>query len=319
MDNAKIDKNNKLLEAKSLIETSKELLAKADANMQKCQAEISKAAANFDEVKRTFKNVTLKKTEDLLEKLGFEYITKDEAAGFELSIEGNKNKNFAVKNISSGRFTGFVLALLFALITVVAWIYFAAKKLNMDLTTLDTQKAMGSVEPMLKWVGTDVVPSVGGNVMVAAVLVGLSALIVGWIVYAIRISLKSSKNLRVAQSTLDQSTEYCMEQEVCQREMTEIDAHLWRATSEVKNLEIVLDERRSTLKRILHVEGAVEEEKEYHPSSKKVMRETEKIMQTMENLLETPITIDSKLNEESVQSLNVAKAVYEDYLNRIYA
>lgn len=320
MDNVKNNKKSRLIEATALIETSKELVAKADSEMEKCKTEISKAAANFDEVKSSFKNVTFKKTEALLEKLGFDYLSQEEADAFELSIADSNAKDFTIKNISSGRFTGFILALIFALLTVAGWIYFAAQKLNLnfDMKNLDVAKATQSVEPMLKWVATDAVPGAGGSMMFGAIIVGLSALIVGWIVYALRTSLKSSKNLRVAQTTLEQSTDYCMSQEECQREMKEVDAHLWEATAEVKNLETILNEQTSVLERIIHVEGIVDEEKEYHPSSKKVMRETEKIMRATENLLDTPITIDKKLNPESVQSLNIAKDVYAEYLSRIY-
>jgi len=48
------------------------------------------------------------------------------------------------------------------------------------------------------------------------------------------------------------------------------------------------------------------------------MRETEKIMRAAENLLETAITTERKLNFKSVQALNSARGVYAEYLSRIY-
>jgi len=48
------------------------------------------------------------------------------------------------------------------------------------------------------------------------------------------------------------------------------------------------------------------------------MRETEKIMRGIEKLLNTAITKNGKLNFQSVQALNNARAIYADYLARIY-
>ena len=303
-------KQNKLAEAEALIEASQELVQKVDSNIFECKIEVSEAAEAFDDAKRTFKNVTLKNADNLLEKVGFEYITYEEASAFELSIDGNENQDFSVETLSSGRFTGLILALLVALATVGAWIYLAMTKLKIDPNSINTETAISHVNPILEWIG--------GETSIGALILGFSALIMAWLVYALRINMKGTKNLRIAKDTFDKSTEYCMTQEDCQKEMKKVDAHLREATAGIGNLETILNEQTSILKRIIHVEGTYEDEKEYHPSSKKVMRETEKIMRASENLLETAITQDKKINFQSVQALHTAKDIYAEYLSRIY-
>jgi len=309
-----IKNKSSLAEAEALIEASQELVSKVDSEVNECKIGTSEAAEAFDAVKRTFKNTTLKNTDNLLEKVGFEYITYEEAEAFELSIDGNSEQNFSVKKLSSGRFTGLILAIFVALLTVGIWVYLAMKKLNIDPTSVNSETAMSHVNPILEWIGG----IAGGTTSIGALILGFSALTMAWLVYAVRISLKGKKNLRLAQDTFKQSNEYCMTQEESQREMKKVDNHLREATTEVENLEMILNEQSSVLKRIIHVEGVYEDEKEYHPSSKKVMRETEKIMRAAENLLETAITKEGKLNFQSVQALNSAKSIYAEFLSRIY-
>jgi hypothetical protein len=311
------NKKNKFTEAEALIVTSQDLVAKVDLDVAECKVGISEAAEEFDSAKKTFNNVTFKNAEDLLERIGFEYTTYTESDAFELSISESLKEKFSVDKLRSGKFTGFILAILVALATVGTWIYLATSKLGIDIGSLTVETATSHVNPVLTWIGGDIV-SADTNMIMGALILGFSALIMAWLVYALRTKLRASKNLRIAKDTFEKSNEYCLSQEECQREMKKVDGHLRAATVEIKNFEMILNEQSSVLKRILHVEGAYDDEKEYHPSSKKVMRETEKIMRAAESLLETAITTDRKLNFQSVQALNFAREVYSEYLSRIY-
>jgi len=312
-------KKKKMSEAQELIESSKELISKTNTEMEECKIGASKAAEAFDEAKRNFSNTTFKSAETLLEKLGFDYISYDEVEPFELSVDENSDEDFSVKDISSGKFTGFILALLAALVTVVGLVYLALSKLNItiDPKTLTPQTAMEQINPVLNWIGT-LGGHTGGNSMVGAILLGFSALIVAWLVYALRVNLKEKKNLHIAKEIHEKSKEYSINKEDSKKEMKRIDSHLRELTKEVSNFDTILNEKVATLKRVLHIEGAFDEDKEYHPSSRKAMRETEKIMQGIEHLLNTSVTKDGKLNFQSVQSLQNARAIYDDYLARIY-
>ncbi len=312
-------KKSKLSSAQELIENSKELVSKANTEVEECKVGVSQAAEAFDEAKRDFNNTTFKSAETLLEKLGYDYNSYDEVEPFELSVDTNDSEDFSVQDISTGRFTGFLLALLAALATVGGLVYLALTKLNItiDPKTVTPQTAMEQINPVLNWIGT-FGGHTGGNMMIGAIILGFSALMVAWLVYAIRVTLKEKKNLDVAKETLEKSKEYCVSKEDCKREMQKIDAHLREVTEEVSNFDTILNEKVATLKRILHIEGAFDEAKEYHPSSKKTMRETEKIMQGIEYLLNTAVTKEGKLNFQSVQALQNARAIYADYLARIY-
>jgi len=310
-------KRNKIAEAKELIEVSQELVAKVDSDVQACKVGISEAADEFDSAKRTFNNVTLKSCEGLLEKAGQNYITFRESEAFELTLNRDEEEQFSVQSLSSGRFVGLLLAILAALLILGAWGYFASMKLGIDLNTLTPETAMPHINPVLTWIGGEMFGA-KGNIVVGALVLSFSALLGAWLAYAIMINLRGNRNLRIAKEMYAKSNEYCMTQEECQAEMKKVDAHLREATREVHNFETILQEQASILKRVIHVEGMHSEEKEYHPSSKKVMRETEKMLQGVEKLLNTAITQKGKLNSQSVEALSEARGLYAEYLSRIY-
>ena len=311
-------KKNKLLEAQELIENSKELVSKVETEIEESKNKVSAAAQEFDEAKRNFNSTTFKSCETILEKLGFDYVSSDELEPFELAVDEVDKKDFYIKDISSGRFTGFILALLGAILTALGLIYLALTKLNIDPTTITSEKiAMEKIAPVLNWIGT-FGGHTGGDAMIGATILGFASLFVAWLVYAIRVNTKANKNLRIAKETHEKTKEYCVSKEDSKKEIKKIDAHLREMTNEINNFDTILNEKLATLKRVLHIEGAFDEDKEYHPSSRKTMRETEKIMQGIENLLNTAVTKEGKLNSQSVQALNNAKAIYNDYLARIY-
>ena len=313
-----VQNKSKLVEAKELIDSSKDLVQQADLQVEECKVGVSKAAENFDDAKRNFNVVTFQHCENLLAKSGFEYSSFDtENEPFELNIDENHEHDFSVKSLSTGRFTGLILAIIVATLTLIAWIYLAVSKLNINPANISPDTAVTHVNPVLNWIGT-LGGNTGGGMIVGALILGFSALIMAWVVYAIRVNSKSNKNLRLAKDMYTKSEEYCMSKEECKREMLKVDEHLREATSEIGNFEMILNEQASVLKRVIHVEGVYDEEKEYHPTSKKTMRETEKVMRGVEKLLNTAITKNGKLNFKSVQALSNSRAIYADYLARIY-
>ena len=313
-------KKSKQAEAKELIESSKELVSKVDNQVEECKIGVSKAAENFDNMKRTFNNTTFKNSEELLEKVGYEYNSALDELNepFELTLAEKESGTVHITNISSGRFTGLLLAIMAAVVTLGVWIYFAAQKLNIPFDlNMKAEAAEAYVNPILSWIGGGITGGIG-NPMFGALVLGFSALLIAWLVYAIRVHLKASKNLRLARKTYKESTAYSMGKDDCKKEMERIDAHLKESSKEVENFTTLLNEQNAILKRVIYVEGASSEEHHYHPTSMKIMRDTERLMRAMERLLNTSVTSEGKLNPKSEQALSNAQAIYVDFLGRIY-
>ena len=308
---------DKIVEAQELIRDSKDLVSEVDSSVQECQLGVSKAADDFDTQKRAFFNKTFKSSEELLKKVGIEYGTnKSLHEPFELSVNSSV-ENLEIEYISSGRFTGMLLALITAMLTFFGWIYFSTKQLNISLENITLQSIESNMNAVLTWIGGGVI-GVHGHPMVGALVLGFSGLIMAWIVYAVRVHFKTHKNLRVAKKAYIESRAYSFSKDECKKEMLRVDAHLREAIISIENFTVVLREQNGILKRIVYVEGSVNEDKDYHPSSKKIMRETEKIMNSIETLLNTSVTKEGTLNPESQKALSVSKAVYAEFVGRIY-
>jgi len=311
-------KINKVQEVKELIENSEKRVAETDSSVRECKIMVSKTASRFDDLKRTFHHTIFKNTEELLEKVGADALVSQGDTEFELSLNQADQNYFNIQNIYTGRATGFILAFLAFLVTVALWLYFASKSLNIDPKTITFSNVEEQVNPVLNWIGGGIIHQ-KGTAEIGALILGFSALIVGWIVYAIRVSMKANKNLRIAKKTYNATAQYTYTQEECQTEMKAIEAHLDGVNRQIQNFNVLLDEKNAVLKRIIYVEGVNDDAQAYHHNSKIIIRDTERLVNTIERVLNTSITKEGKLNPQSVQALSTAEAVYEDAIAKEYA
>jgi len=308
---------NKIIEAQELIESSKELVDEVDFEVEECKVCVSKAAEDFDTQKRIFINETLKVSEELLEKVGFECANNESSEPFELSIDSAFEGNLSIDYISSGRFTGMILAIIASGLTLFGWIYLASQKLNIPLENLSLKAIETNINTVLIWIGGGIF-DMEGHAMIGALIIGFSILLMAWFVYAIRVHFKAHKNLRIAKRAYVESKEYSLSQDECKKEILKVDGHLRESIVSIENFGIILNEQNAILKRVVHIEGIASEDHRYHPNSTRVMRETQRVMKSIETLLNTSITKNGKLNLESQKALSISKAVYEDFIARIY-
>jgi len=311
-------KKNKSLEAKELIESSQHLVSQVDSDINECKIGISQAATNFDTKKRTFINETFKKSEELLKQVGLEYgVSNGFNRPFELSLDSMNSNRLNINSISSGRFTGVLLALLIGLITLFIWLYFASKKLNIPLEGLTLESIENNIDSVLEWIGSTI--GIVGEPLIGGLVLGFSILITSCLVYAVRVHFKSSKNLRVAKKAFVESREYSLIQDGSKKEILRVDGHLRDSIISIENFGYLLNEQNGILNRIIHVEGLpFEEGHTYQPNSKKVIRDINRLMKSIEDLLNTSITYNGTLNPESQKALSISKAVYDDFIARIY-
>ena len=319
MSNLKEEKPkvSKVQEVKELMESSEKCVAEVDSTMRKAKGMILKTASQFDELKRTFHHTTFKNTEELLEKIGADNLLLQGDESFELSLNQSDKNYFNMRTIYTGRFTGIVLALFSFLVTIVLWLYFATKSLNIDSKSFTFANFKEEAIPLLDWIGGGII-NIEGTATMGAFVLGLSGLFVASIVYAVRVSMKANKNLRVAKKTFSETAQYTYTQEESKSEMKIIELHLDGINQQIQNFNVLLDEKNAVLKRILYIEGQKDTLLEYHHNSKIIIRDTERLVNTIERLLTTSITKEGRLNPQSVQALSTADAVYEDFIAKEY-
>ncbi len=302
-------------QAKELIKNSAQLISEADSDVEVAKKSVSENVSRFEDVKNSLLNSTITQSQVLLEKASFDYANIEQDEPFEISL-GTVDEKVKVTDISSGGFSGFILALLSMLGVAGGWLYFACEKLGIALTPelINNQADQMSI---FKWIasltGSEVEPMFG------MIIVGTTSLLIGWMVYKLRVSMKENKNFRVANETFEKSNLYVENQREAKTEMERINEHIVEAIPVIENYTVLLDEQNSKLKRILHIEGIKENNSEYHSSSIDTMKETDLLMERVEALLFTPITKDGRLNDASVSALREAKSVSDYFISKIYS
>ena len=306
---------NKNEQARELMKNSAQLISEADSDVAITKNSISENVSRFDDVKSNLLNSTIKQSQELLEQASYDYANIEQEEPFEISL-GTVDEKIRVTDVNSGAFSGFILALLSIVAVAGAWLYTASQKVGVILTPelIDNQADQTAI---FKWIGG--ITGAEVDPMLGMVTVGVTSLLVGWIVYKLRVSTKENKNLKVATNTFEKSNIYVENQREAKTEMEQIDAHIMETIPVVEDYNILINEQNAKLKRILHVEGIKENNSEYHSSSIEAMKETDLLMERVEALVSIPMTKDGKLNSDSITALNEAKSVSDYFVSKLYS
>ena len=293
-----------------LIKKAKHIVHDAENQMEQCKLLLSDDLKDFEIAKESLKKGGMDECEEMLETLGYRGMDDDneeeEVVVFETKEEVPP---VYIRDVSSGKFTGFLLALIFGLGTLLGLVYLATEKLGMtlDLSKVPTTETTNAI---LSWFGSLVgtaTPAVGGALLAVAVLV------VMWIVYKIRVSIKAGSNLSFAKDELAKAEEYAALKGTCKDEMDSIDAHIKDAIETLKTYQVILNEQNGKLKRIYHLEKSDAESPEYHAKSLKEMEDTNDLIKTIKEFLNTPMSEEGKLSGKSTLFLYRAK----NHLNKM--
>ena len=308
-----VTKNEK---AKELMKTSAKLISEADSEVEATKQSVIEDVNRFEELKNSLLNTSFTQSQILLEKVSYVYSKPEVDEPFEISL-GTTNENIKLHNITGGGFTGFILAILAMIGTAAGWIFVASNKVGV---TLEPPKIPdeATINKIMTWIGGGMTGG-EGNAIFGMATVGVTSLLVGWAVYKLRVSLKEHKNYKIANETFEKSHQYVEKQKESKTEIQKIDEHIKKVLPLLESYKVLLDEQNAKLQRIIHIEGVLEDNSQYHQSSQKEMQESERLMEKLEALITIPMTKDGRLNEKSVEALNEAKAVYEYYISKIYA
>ncbi len=306
-------------ESKAMMKSAEELIFKADQEVQETQAVVAQNVSTFEKEKLTLVNTTITQSLILLEKAHYDHTQELPAEPFEISL-GTTTEDVRVSNIDSGGFSGLILALIGMIATAAGWLYIAAQKTG---TALDPEKmiqtppSVTELEPLFSWIGGGMTNGTG-NPLFGMITVGLSALFVGFMLYKLRVGMKENKNFKIAKETFEKSHTYVEQQKESKTEMERINEHINKCVPLLESYRVLLDEENAKLQRVLHIEGQLEDSSEYHATSQQIMRDTDRLMDRVEKLITVPITKEGRLNEDSVEALIEAKALYESFISKLY-
>jgi len=290
--------------AKKLIDDSKELISNIDKDLSETKNVVAQNIDTLKKAKSILTDSTIAHSRDLLKKVNHPYTQEDDLEPFELQI-GTVQEDISVKDIGSGWFLGLFLSILGMIVTSLVWLFVSAK-ITGEVFMLDKMPT----DALFSWMG--------GNPQVGMAVIGISTLLVGYLIYKLHTSMKENKNLKTANKTFEQSNSYVSKQQESKFEMLNLDKHIKEVTPLIENYKVLLDEQNAKLARIIHIEGELENNAEYQRTSKEIMADTEKLMESVEHLISTPMTKEGKVNELSKNALIDTRVIYESYLSKLY-
>ena len=307
---------NKQDAAVLLIKKAKHIVHDAEAQMDACKMLLSDDLQDFEAAKQALKFGGMDESEALLEELGFREPDEDEDKEVVVFETKEEVQPVHISDVSSGKFTGFLLALLGGAVTAAGMIYVATEKVGV---TLDVTKVPSReiIDKVLGWYGSFIGRE--NDALVGGPIVLVVVLFVMWLIYTIRISLKAGSNLQFAKEELQKAEEYASLKGTCKDEMDKIDAYIKDAVQTMKDYEVVLHEQEGKLKRIRHFEKADNgESAQYHEKSLQEMTNTHDLIQAIKDFLNVPMSEDGKLSGKSTLFLHSAKSKLQKVLERLH-
>ena len=309
-------KVKKHIQAKELVEKARTIVKEAEEQNETCRLLLVGDLKEYEEAKVSLRDGGLDACNYLLEKLGYQYkLNEDEEKQAVVFEPKDDLEPIALKDVSSGRFTGFIYSLIGGVLTAGGFVYLATEKLGLTLY-LDKIPAKEDSTNILSWFSTAV--GLESNVYVGAGILGLSALAVMALIYAIRVGLKGSSNLNFAEKQLVEAEVYTEHKGDCKTEMDKVDAHMKDTIETLKTYEVLFNEQKGKLERILHIEGEKLKSTDYHEKSFAEIRETKELIRTIKEFMVTPMSEEGKLSEQSEEALKNTKIQMDKMLKRFY-
>ncbi len=304
--------------ADQLIDEARDMVQQSDSKAKDCLEILDEDLAAFENAKSKVLSGAVHKTDALLTEVGFEAENINDIGeeGVKFSSE-DPIAPMRVKSLSGGKFGAFILALLFGLAAAVGWIYFASEKLGMGLSPskIPSEEMLHKI---LAWIGGGMTGG-EGNPMIGMVIVAVTALVVMWVIYKIKVYMREVSNQKLAQKVHEDAAFYCTKKEECQKEMEIISEHIHKVIKSLQTYDVYFNEQDATLQRIVYLEGKIPFD-EYHHKSKEDMKQVNLLISSLDGLLSTPMAGENgSLSEEAIDALKKSNHILELYREKLYA
>jgi len=298
-----------------LVEQARSIVKKADDVNSECTLLLRDDLAEYEDAKINLKERGFDTCNALLEGMGYrstEEEPEEEAVVFESKTIVEP---VVIKEVSSGKFTGVLSALIAGGVTAVGMVYLATEKLGMTLY-VDKVPSPEITESIAGWFSTLI--GMESNMVVGAGVFGVIILAVMAIVYALRVTLKTSSNLHFAVKQFVEAEVYAEQKVDCKAEMNKVDVHMKDTIKTFKTYEILFNEQQGKLQRILHIEGPKEKATDYDERSFTEIRETQKLIYAIKDFMTISMSEEGKLSEASVLRLEKVKTQMDSMIDRLY-
>ena len=300
-------------EAKKLVEEAKSIVQASESELQDCRLLLEEDLRDYEVAKKALALGGFDDAKALLSELGHTVSNEEQEEETVVFKAKDDVKPIVLKDVRSGKFTGFLLSLLVGVVTFGGLVYWATEKLGitLDLTKVPTNE---TIQNVFGWFGTQIGRT--GDATNGGLLVAASVLAVMILIYVLRVWLKGGSNLRFATEQMKETQKYITYKTNCKVEMDRVDAHITDAIKVLKDYEVLLNEQSGKLKRVLHFEGQKGALSEYHTTSVHEMKDTQNLIENIGRFIATPMSEEGKLSGKSSLFLHSAKEALQKILAR---
>ena len=314
---SQIENMNKNDAALMLVKKARIIVKDAENQLEECKLLLASDLKDYDKAVQELKANGMDASEELLTQLG--YVSDEEESEEDKNIEDvvvfEPKEDVAplnIKDVSSGKFTGFLMGLLGGVVTFAGMAFVGSEKLGItvDLSQLTT------MEPVYSWYSRLI--GLKGDMFYGRMFMILAALLIVWLIYKIRVSMKASANLNDATAQLEAAEEYTAQKGSCKDEMDRVDAYIHDVIKTLKTYQVIFNEQKGKLERILHIEEDQSETASYHHKSLIEMKDTDELISAIKDFMGVPMSEEGKLSGKSSLFLHRAKSKVQKVLDRLY-
>lgn len=305
----------KHIKAKHLVEKAKKIVNEANKRIESCRLLLETDLKEYGDAKSELKKGGLDACVLLLNQLGYQ-TKEDEKEKTTPVFEPKEDvKPMVLKDVSSGKFSGLIYALVGGIATAIGMVYLATEKLEMTLNVTKVPSE-GVMQSILAWFSTII--GVQENVAIGTGVLGFVVFVVMILIYVIRVSLKARSNLHFAVKQFVEAELYTEQKSNCKQEMDKVDAHIKDSIETMKTYEVLFNEQKGKLQRILYIEGSKEKSAGYHDKSYLEIRDTKELIHSITDFMDISMSEEGQLSSKSVLYLQNAKDQIDKILKRFY-
>ena len=295
------------------IDTTKEQAQEVYDKYKKLDKELEDKASALVRQENNILKTTIANSLSQLKELQVEALEDENATIDEIKVE-NKEQLLHVNYPSKGRFGGFFLGALTTVAGVAGAFAYGSKLANIPLSLNAFLDKTNWNTIALKY--GDLI-NIKDNAIAGYVAVGAVSLLLGAIVYKILTILKGSKNKKYVNKLESDLNEYVANIEDKNNSIGELIEHTDNIKLVMQKYDIILQEQNAKLKRMLFIEQP-ENVDNLQRASKLEVDKTVLILDELLKLMNTPVSEDVNIKEESQEQLKEANGIINEIIKKLY-
>ncbi len=300
--------------ATAKVATAQSRIQNTDEEIEACMARVEEDLSAFKAVQARFFERVLRPSQELLAAVGAKDRIFESVPAPKVDLEDPSLAPVEIVKLSSGTGRGFLYGLLGAVAVVGGWCYAATQALGLPLIP-EKFPDVERVTQSLGWVAQ--LAGQGHNVAVGGTIVGVSAVVVGWGIYALTKALRGSANLKKAEKIEEETEFYCTKKGECKAQMEKVREHIAHAQKTIEKYDVLLAEQNAALQRALFIEE-VEKYDQLHTLSQQTVKTIKKLTTEVERFLETPMAEHGILSKEGIEILERTNKAANDHVMELY-